>query len=473
MRPAGAERALIGMDVLGFDRVRRTLWVACAALLLSSLSAAGQSAPDRFAFIVGNNAYERRANGDIIENSRFNLFTPRNDAVRYAEVMERLGWEVLNESLADRSNTSLQNDLDAAAKQITAGSEVVFIFNGHGFSENGKNYLVGVPDDGERYNTIADMRAGSIDLEGVIDRLSLAGPSRIILLINACGDEPLVSDASIAPAKPNFDNTVSEILVLYSSSPRGIAYDYIDNDETQNIVRNTESDRTDLSLDAEESDLLLSVFGRVFIPQMEENRPLLNIFTDARLDVERLSARAASSRDLPNRQGLQIPHVLFDTINGQFNLADVSKTAVDSARFADWRIYPPACRFNVEDRQEALQLRSEGRLGSSAEGRSIQACLLAAALGDLGIEKLAFDSDRNGVVVALSGPDSPFRNGDLIQMANVKPAGERRERFNFRSLDVFGDMLAQHYFVEGSNITFAWRRSDGSLPASGFESRNF
>ncbi|MEO1732402.1 MAG: caspase family protein [Pseudomonadota bacterium] len=435
--------------------VTRLVWGMVVAGV-TAWTAQAQSAPDRFALVFGNTGYERRADGKEVVNSPINLRSPENDARAYIGALEGLGWEVLNTSFANRTAAGLQNDLDKAARRITAGSEVVFIFNGHGFSEGDRNYLVGVPEDGERYASVGDMRVGSIDLEDVVDRLSQGSPARIVMIINACGDEPLVTNTSQAPARPRFDERVSEILVLYSSSPKGIAYDWVDTDDLE-----------------QPADEVLSAFTRTFQPIMSQDRPLLSLFTEARLEVERLTVAAASARNRPDRQGLQIPHVLFDTINGQFNLADASDTSVDAVQFADWRLQPQSCRFNPDSLGEALQLRDGPAALEGAEEQAVKSCILAAALGDLGIQRLSFDDSRRGVVVALSGPDAVFRNKDLISMANVTPSGENRQRYNFRSLDIFRDMLSEHYFTPGHNITFAWKRNDGTLPGSGFTSRDF
>ncbi|MEM0921541.1 MAG: caspase family protein [Pseudomonadota bacterium] len=425
-----------------------------------------QVAPDRLAFVIGNQAYESSSDNVAITGSPLNLLSPRNDALGYVDALEAVGWTIINQSFSDRSRRSLENDLDEASTKVTEGSEVLFIFNGHGFTEGGENYLVGVPETGERYRSLGDMRAGSITLEDVISKLNIGRPARIILIINACGDEPLVSEASRAPARPRFDEAGNEILVLYSSSPRGIAYDFKDPGDL-------EGGGLTLGLELEPEPPLLSLFSRHFIPKIAEERPLLSLFTETRLAVEQDSVFAALDRGLPTLGWRQIPHVLYDTINGGFSLFQPETPGDLPGGGADWRADPALCRVDPDKRDEALALRSDGRLGAGPEADAMRACILEAALGDLGILKLGFDADARSVIVSETNTASSFRPQDRIPMANVVLEGQSRQRFSFQSLDIFQDMLARHYFSDGSKFVFGWRRADGTLPASGFEPRNF
>lgn len=426
---------------------------ALATILLIGWASftAAQEAPDRFAFVVGNAEYEKLP-PDI---SRFNLRTPANDAKEYVRLLDDLGWTILNADNTNRTERAMLNDLDAGSAEITSGSEVVFVYSGHGFSDPTGNYLVGTPENDQSYTDFTEMRAGSVNLNEVVERLSIGNPARIILIINACGDEPLDEKVSRAPRKPTFDTNVQEVLVLYSSSPGGVAYDY---------VRTTDFQRPEPHL---------SVFTRAFADRIDENRPLLDIFMEVRREVERLSGQAADDRGLAGRGSLQIPHILYDTINGEFNLANVSSTAVDAALRADWRIAPQACRFDPLNRDEALAIRSEKGIGTDSEGQSVRDCIVAAALGDLGIEKLTYSPDRNGPVISQSAAESAFATEAVIRTVTVTPQGQGRQSVPPVSIDVFYEMLANNYFAAGTNITFGWQRDDGGLPPSGFLQKNF
>ncbi|APX14314.1 caspase family protein [Tateyamaria omphalii] len=163
----------------GDQIMRRVRYIAALILSATMLPQAslGQSAPDRFAFVIGNFGYERRADGEPMKSSNFNLVSPERDVPQYVDVLQnKLGWTILNPAVIDRTSSSMRNDLNKAAAQITAGSEVLFVFNGHGFSQGEANYLVGVPEDGERYTDVGEMVTGSIRLQEVIEVLSQSSP---------------------------------------------------------------------------------------------------------------------------------------------------------------------------------------------------------------------------------------------------------------------------------------------------------
>ncbi|MEM6824516.1 MAG: caspase family protein [Pseudomonadota bacterium] len=459
-------------DTVGRSFAHRFLAGTLAIGVLVLPASQAQAAKDRFAFIVGNSAYVRGANNEPLKNSVFNLVTPTNDAVAYAEALEGLGWEVINEGLVNKTRRKLLADLDEASKRVTQGSEVVFIFNGHGFSDDGTNFLVGVPETGERFSSVPDMETGSISLDDVVSKLSVGRPERIILIINACGDEPLVSDASRAPARPIFDDIDSEILVLYSSSPRGIAYDLLDNSERE--VRSS-GDDFGLVLSSEETEQpreVLSLFSRYMVPLLTEDRPLVSLFTEVRMAVEAQSRFSATDRGLPILEWRQIPHVLYDTIDGSFSLVSADVDEETTANASDWRDDGRLCRIENEFLEEALSLRQQGIADTSPQAQAVKDCILEAALSDLGISSLGFDAEGGSVIISQTNTVSEFRTNDRISMANVMLEG-RRERFFFQSLDVFQDMLASTYFEPGSQFAFGWRRNDGTLPASGFARKDF
>ena len=418
-----------------------------------------QGSPDRFAFVIGNTDYET-VNGEVVPGSPFNLVTPENDARVYAKTLASLGWRLLNGDITNRSANAINAALDLAVNEVTPGSEVVFVFNGHGFTYNSENYIVGIPDERGSFAGFFDMVAGSITLRDVVTKIASRSPSRIILIINACGDEPLMAEAKRAPARIDFSDVGAEVLVLYSSSPGGVAYDYIDSSET---TASSQQDLDSLSFDDDGAGSdLLSLFTRAFVPAIEQEQPILQAFTEARITVERLSVRAALYRGLPESIGRQIPHILHDTINGRFSLFDVTATQLEAARAADWRLDPQSCRLNEASLTQALALRQDQAWRDDAEERAVRACILAAALGDLGIERLTFDGERGGVVVSTAAPDGSFLTGDLIPRATIILADGERKKAIYTSMAIFLESLEQYYFDEGTLISFAWKAERGS-----------
>ena len=205
---------------------------------------------------------------------------------------------------------------------------------------------------------------------------------------------------------------------------------------------------------------------------MIEERSLLSIFAEVRIAVERQSGFAAAERKLPLRNWRQIPHVLFDNIDGSFQLASGDPEDASSAN-GDWQTDPRFCRVNESALQQAIKLRGEGLMGVGPQGDAVRACIVEGALGDLGIAKIGYDAEARSVIVNQTNTASPFRAGDRIARVNVAIPSQPRQGFTFGSLEVFNDMLARIYFSPGSKFAFGWRRSDGTLPASGFEPRSF
>lgn len=407
----------------------------CALFPVAALEADTLDTPDRFAYIIGNSAYET-FQGNKIDGSPFNLVTPVNDARRYAEAMEALGWEVLNDARFERSAEAIRRELELALNKITPGSEVVFIFNGHGFSIQDANFIVGIPANGESYASQEEMVSGSINIDYVVERLASRKPSRIILLINACGDQPLLSSVGTAPAKVTFPNINAEVLVMYSSSPRGVAYDFINSQEKA-------------SRSQEEN--LNSLFTRSFLKEIEREQPLLSAFTAARIETERLSLRAAAFRGLPARTSRQIPHVVHDTINGRFSLFDVTATSLEASQRADWRLAPTSCRLNEDNLNEALKLRDSPD-PNVADREAMQSCILQAGLQDLGIDKITFDGVRGGVVFTSVAADSKFKRLDLVRSVSMLRADGSRTTVDFETLDQFQEILFENARKPGTTI---------------------
>ena len=414
------------------------VWLAISSLPGMAEEGVGEP-PDRFAFIIGNSAYETFG-GNKIPGSPFNLVTPANDARRYAEAFDELNWQVLNSAKVERSAEAIRRDLEVALNEITPESEVVFVFNGHGFSNGEENFIVGVPASDDSYASTEEMIGGSIKIDYIVERLASRNPGRIVLIINACGDEPpLLASLGTAPARMTFPNVNAEVLVLYSSSPRGVAYDFINNKE-----KATEGYETTLN----------SPFTRSFIAEMMVDQPLLQAFTAARIETERLSIQAAAFRRKPALISRQIPHVVHDSINGRFNLSDATATLLEASQQANWRLAPSSCRLNSENLAEALALREDEQSANASEQEAVVACILQAALQDLGVERITFDGIRGGVVFETVAADSQFKQRDLISSVSMRRSDGSTATVDFKSLNEFQETLYQNVRKEGTRMVF-------------------
>lgn len=339
------------------------------------------------------------------------------------------------------TSATMDRVVSEAATQITQGAEIVFIYSGHGYSEQQQNYLVGVSEDGERYLDVVDMRSGSVLVNDVIERLAVNDPKRIVVIVNACSDEPLVPAASLRPARPDFDGIGSEILLLYSSSPRGVAYDVLSNEERRNPA-------------------ILSAFTREFLEYAEYDLPLLEVFTKTRIGVEKLSSVTAAGTGAAGRQALQIPHVLYDSINGAFSL----NQPLSAMEFldTDWRKAPSACRASPAALEEALSLRGDQSWSSSEERAAMEACIVEAAAGEMGIQKYSFAEDGGGQVEVVQGAkDRVFQSGDVISRIMVyDDQNKRTDVLKLNDLEVFKSALASHAFKDGWSMRMYTKRDD-------------
>lgn len=433
---------------LGNHLIMDLLRVLLLLVTVSATQAIAQDEQHRVAFIVGNGDYVT-VGGVPQKSDPFHLWTPLNDAERYRTVLrDQLDWRILNTQIFNRSAAGLREQLNRVQKDITTQSEVLFIFTGHGFSTDEENFLVGTPEDGQKYTSVDEMVGGSVSLSEVVRRLASNSPRRIILLINACGDNLPNIGANRAPKRETYDYGDTEILVLYSSSPNGVAYD---------LKTRIESDE---AADDFNPAKYLSLFTRSFLPMITRDEPLLKLFAEARIEVEKSSRVAAAQDQKIGRSGLQIPHVLFDSINGEFSLANPTRTQNQTIASADWRSDPRACVANERKRNEALALReSSGFNASSDDAQAVSLCLTEAALNDMGIQSMSFDADEGGVVVKSAIVGNKLQKGDILSFPIVIDAKGDVQDFEINSVKDFRELLGAHYFRAGGSIGLLRKRT--------------
>lgn len=149
--------------------------VSMAALVLAASPA---QAAKRIALVIGNNAYENVPK----------LMKAVNDADAIAAELSKLGFEVVKAE--DVGRRALSRALVELEGKIGAGDTALIYFAGHGFAINGTNYLlpvdVPVASPGEE-GLIQD---ASFAASGLSDRLQEKGAGTVILILDACRDNP-------------------------------------------------------------------------------------------------------------------------------------------------------------------------------------------------------------------------------------------------------------------------------------------
>ena len=171
--------------------LRRRLLVSFHAAALAACAplrfAQAQPTPRRMALVIGNARYPEVP-----------LNNPVNDARLVAQTLKDLGFEVtLGENL--RRGDFLQALLQFA-KQIPAGTDVVFYYAGHAVQIRGSNFLLPVD-----IQNLADpdwVEQNAINLDGSVIRqlLQREAAGVRLLFIDACRDNPFAAGTNRVPS---------------------------------------------------------------------------------------------------------------------------------------------------------------------------------------------------------------------------------------------------------------------------------
>ncbi len=146
---------------------------ACLVLLASPASAA-----KRVALVIGNDAYE---NVPALQKAV-------NDAGAISQELAKLGFDVVSaENVGRRAMSRALVELES---KIESGDTALIYFAGHGFAVDGTNYLlpVDVPAAGPGEEGL--VRDASFAANGLSDRLQEKGAATVILILDACRDNP-------------------------------------------------------------------------------------------------------------------------------------------------------------------------------------------------------------------------------------------------------------------------------------------
>jgi len=149
------------------------MMVACV-----SLHAAPALAGKRVALVIGNNDYE---NVPALKKAV-------NDAGAISQELARLGFDVVSaENVGRRAMSRALVELEG---KIETGDTALIYFAGHGFAVDGTNYLlpVDVPEAGPGEEGL--VRDASFAATGLSDRLQEKGAATVILILDACRDNP-------------------------------------------------------------------------------------------------------------------------------------------------------------------------------------------------------------------------------------------------------------------------------------------
>jgi hypothetical protein len=265
------------------------MMVACV-----SLHAAPAFAAKRVALVIGNNTYE---NVPALKKAV-------NDTGAISQELARLGFDVVSaENVGRRAMSRALVELES---KIENGDTALIYFAGHGFAVDGTNYLlpVDVPQAGPGEEGL--VRDASFAASGLSDRLQEKGAATVILILDACRDNPFAlpgkRSMGLTRGLSRMDPTEG-MFVLFSAGQGQSALDRLsETDENPN-----------------------SVFTRTLLQEMEE--PGLSMVQIAKRTQSKVKALAAKV------DHLQVP-AYYDQIVGDLYLvperAALAKGSVDT-----------------------------------------------------------------------------------------------------------------------------------------------
>ena len=190
---------------------KRLLRLTALAAVLATASVSAQAPLDvRVALIIGNSAYP----GNMA------LVNPANDAQAMADVLKRLGFNVIE--LRDGNRAQMAAAISKVSESLKGKQGVgMLYYAGHGLQLDWRNYMVPVDAN---LKTAADVAAQTIDLSSVVDIFKAAGNRMNIVVLDACRDNPFGGSTSSAKGLAQLDAPPSTFLA-YATAPGNVAED--------------------------------------------------------------------------------------------------------------------------------------------------------------------------------------------------------------------------------------------------------
>jgi len=249
------------------------------AASLAGTSAA--RAENRYAFVVGNDAYQNVSP----------LRKAVNDARSIAQTIGTIGFQVtLGENLTRRQFIEKFNTFE---NRIQPGDTAFLFYSGHGVELDGANYLVPVDAPKVAADQQSLLKDESISTDNMIQRLKARGSRAQIVVLDACRENPFrqTNGRAIGGARGLAPTQApGGVFVIYSAGVGEVALDRLsDNDTNPN-----------------------SVFTRSFLPLLTD--PSQSLVTVAKETRTRVKALATTI-------GMTQSPAYYDEIDGEIFLA--------------------------------------------------------------------------------------------------------------------------------------------------------
>lgn len=191
--------------------------------------------------LLGNvaNAVERRV-ALVIGNNNY-LHVPKlekavNDADAVSKELKKVGFEVIQ--VSDGGQKKMNQAVNDFTQRVAGGGVGVLFFAGHGLQINSQNFLL--PVDMDQPKDLLDVEDQALSLSRIQDKLADAKAKFVLLVIDACRDNPLPKKAgrSIGGTRGLAQaSSPNGQIVLYSAGANQQALDKLsDNDRHPNSV---------------------------------------------------------------------------------------------------------------------------------------------------------------------------------------------------------------------------------------------
>jgi hypothetical protein len=231
---------------------RNRFQVAILAALVVAAGASPADARNRYAFIVGNDAYRNITS----------LKKAVNDARAVAQSLQKFGFSVsLGENLTRRQFIS---SFAAFENRIQPGDIAFMFYSGHGVELNGANYLVPVDVPKVAANQQSMLKDEAISTDDMVLRIKTRGARAQVLVLDACRENPFRDKTGRALGGTRGlagMRAPGGVFIVYSAGVGEVALDRLSNDDNNPN----------------------SVFTRSFLPLLADpNRSLVRVVKQTR-----------------------------------------------------------------------------------------------------------------------------------------------------------------------------------------------
>lgn len=186
-------------------------WGYYTVILLLSLWTGSVHADKRIALVIGNSQYQYLGRLD----------NPTNDAEAMAQILQRLGFEVmLKKNVRINEIGQILRDFRS---RLQPGDETAFFYAGHGLEMDGENYLPAVDANIKSKHDVPLM---SFQLKSILNELEDAKTKVNLFFLDACRNNPLLTSMSRSGKRGLAAPTeVSGTLISYAAKHGTVASD--------------------------------------------------------------------------------------------------------------------------------------------------------------------------------------------------------------------------------------------------------